>query len=500
MQHQESVMTTIKENTHSSAGIEYTLQGEDVMTIYRQNSRQLVDEASQDNAAKVDKTDLLALAPATQKPSLSILGMGYVGAVSAACFSDLGHPVVGVDPDADKVVSISKGHSPIVEKGLPELLAKAHENALLTATTDTIDAVLNTDITLVSVGTPSSLDGACDLTYLRQASEQLGAALKIKTTYHLIVFRSTTPPRTTRDVMIPILEKFSGKVCGKDFGVCFNPEFLRESTAIEDFYQPPKTVIGCFDERSGKFAAKLYKEVEGELIHTSLEAAEFVKYIDNTWHAVKVSFANEVGRLCKAVGVDSHNVMDIFVKDRKLNLSPYYLKPGFAYGGSCLPKDTRGISHLAASLGVKLPLIDSLPVTNKRHIGHALELIEKYHPRTVGIVGLTFKSGTDDLRESPSIKLAKILQLFGYKVRYFDPNMNTPRMREQLCRDHGNLEYSHCALSDTLISQSDVVVIAHPDRYAAEIAVKAKQIKPIIDLVRLSDEVSKENNYEGICW
>jgi len=492
-------MTTAK-NTHGSVDIEYIMQGDEVMTNHPEKAPGFIESVMEKASLAIDKTELLKLAPAVKKTRLSILGMGYVGAVSAACFSDLGHSVIGVDPDANKVESISNGLSPIVEKGLSELLAKAHEKELLTATSDTIDAVLNTDVTLVSVGTPSSLDGACDLTYLRQASEQLGKALKIKATYHLIMFRSTTPPRTTRNVMIPILENISGKVCGEDFGVCFNPEFLRESTAIEDFYQPPKTVIGCFDKRSGNYAAKLYKDVEGEPIQTSLEAAEFVKYIDNTWHAVKVSFGNEVGRLCKAVGIDSHDVMDIFVKDTKLNLSPYYLKPGFAYGGSCLPKDTRGISHLAASLGVDLPLINSLPITNKRHIGHAIEIIENYHPKTVGIVGLTFKSGTDDLRESPSLKLAKVLQFLGYKVRYFDPNMNTPRMRDQLCRDHRNLANSHCAMSDTLIIQSDVVVIAHADDYAAKIAVKAKQTKPVIDLVRLTEQVSRDNNYEGICW
>jgi len=492
-------MTTAK-NTHGSVDIENIMQEDELMTIYPEKAPELITRAMDKFALKTNKTEFLKLAPVVKKTRLSILGMGYVGAVSAACFADLGHTVIGVDPDASKVESIANGVSPIVEKGLPELLAKAHKRELLDASTNVIDSVLNTDVTFVSVGTPSSPDGACDLTYLRQASAQLGEALKIKTSYHLIVFRSTTPPRTTRDVMIPILEKSSGKVCGKDFGVCFNPEFLRESTAIEDFYQPPKTVIGCFDDRSGKFAAKLYKDVTGELIHTSLEAAEFVKYIDNTWHAVKVSFANEVGRLCKATGVDSHDVMDIFVKDKKLNLSPYYLKPGFAYGGSCLPKDTRGISHLAASLGVDLPLIDSLPVTNKCHVKHAIGMIEKYHPKTVGIVGLTFKSGTDDLRESPSIKLAKALQLLGYKVRYFDPNINTRRMREQLCRDHENLAQSHCALSDTLIIQSDLVVIAHADNYAAKIAVKAKQTIPVIDLVRLTEQVSRDNNYEGICW
>lgn len=493
-------MTTTQEKHRNPADIEHITMGDSVMAIYRKKEEMSVRNEAKVKPNSTQEADLLALAPSPLKLRLSILGMGYVGAVSAACFTDLGHSVVGVDPDPAKVESISKGQSPIVEKGLPELLAKAKEKELLSATSDTLKAVLSTDITLVSVGTPSNVDGSCSLAFLSQAAEQIGEALKVKQGYHLVIFRSTTPPRTTRDVLIPILEKYSGKLCGKDFGVCFNPEFLRESTAIDDFYHPPKTVVGSYDDRSAKMASRLYKGVEGEFIATSLEAAEFVKYTDNTWHAVKVSFANEVGRLCKAVGVDSHDVMNIFIKDTKLNLSPYYLKPGFAYGGSCLPKDTRGISHMAASLDVELPLINSLPVTNKSHIAHAMEIIEKHHPKTVGIVGLTFKSGTDDLRESPSIKLAKVLQLFGYRVRYFDPNMNTPRMREQLCRDHSHLANSHCAMPDTLIIQSDVVVIAHCDDYAERIAVKTKQTKPVIDLVRLKEEVSKGNNYEGLCW
>lgn len=311
---------------------------------------------------------VLTLATKNNKPTLSILGLGYVGAVSSACFSDLGFPVIGVDPDMEKVSCINRGASPIVEKDLSELLFSGREQNKLKATNDTVAAVLNSDVTLISVGTPSDADGGCDLKYLRQACQQLGEALSMKSDYHLVVVRSTIPPSTTRNELVPIIEQYSGKLAGKDFGVCFNPEFLRESTAVEDFFHPPITVLGAIDKRSLEYSTKLYQDVNAEVIGTSLEAAEFVKYVDNTWHALKVTFGNEVGRLCKAANVDSHDVMNIFLKDTKLNISPYYLKPGFAYGGSCLPKDARGINHLAKMLNVDLPVMSKIEESNRKSV------------------------------------------------------------------------------------------------------------------------------------
>lgn len=444
--------------------------------------------------------DNVRLAKNNIKPRLSILGMGYVGLVTAACFSELGHKVIGADPDKVKIDTLKQGEVPIVEPGLSEMLKQAKDGNRLSATVDVVDAVLKSDVTLISVGTPSDDHGGCNIRYLQQAAKQVGQALKMKNNYHLVIFRSTVPPKTCRDYLIPLIEMHSGKTRGLGFGVCFNPEFLRESSAIEDFFNPPKTVIGCLDKRSGDYAAKLYQAIPGEPIMCSLEAAEFVKYVDNAWHAVKVSFANEIGRLCKSTGVNSHQVMDIFKQDTKLNISSNYLMPGFAYGGSCLPKDTRGILSLAARNGVDLPLIRSLAETNDRHIGHALELIEQRDPRAVGIIGYSFKAGTDDLRESPSIRLAAALERLGYKVYYYDPNLCTELKQQRLLEAGAKLPGQYCKNSNLLIKYSDLIVVAHQDAYAESIANRAMARKPLLDLMGLSEGNRKNQNYQGLCW
>jgi len=439
--------------------------------------------------------------PATEiavKPTISVLGLGYVGAVSAACFCDRGHSVIGVDPDVVRVDTLNRGESPIVEEGLAELLGQARQIGRLEAICDTHSAVIESDITLVCVGTPTGPTGECDLKYLRMASEQIGGALGLKQDYHLVAFRSTVPPKTTREVLIPILEATSGKRCGKDFGVCFNPEFLRESTAISDFYEPPKTVIGAVDQRSAAALAQLYKGLPGELIETSIEAAEFVKYIDNTWHGLKVGFGNEVGRLCKMVGVDSHQVMDIFVKDTKLNLSPYYLRPGFAFGGSCLPKDTRGIMHLAAANAVSTPLIDSIIHSNDKHIEHTLALIAEHRVKRIGIVGLTFKAHTDDLRESPLLELARQLHDQGHVVSYFDPNASSADLLRMGMDKHTS--HSGCTNIDQLVGSVDLMVVGHNTDYGREAAQAAKRFMPVIDLVGLGNSFKYAKNCEGVCW
>lgn len=443
----------------------------------------------------------------TEKPKISIFGLGYVGAVSAACFCDLGHEVIGVDPDPKKVEHINKGESPIVENQLPELLGNANKLDLLKATQNAVAAVLETDITFVSVGTPSSPDGSCDTAYLQQASMQIGEAIKFKESYHLVMYRSTVPPRTTQDVMIPIIEAVSGKKCGIDFGVAFNPEFLRESTAIKDFYAPPKTVIGASDDKAAKVAASLYEgNVEGEIIQTSIEAAEFVKYVDNTWHALKVVFGNEIGRVCKAMDVDSHEVMSIFCKDTKLNLSPYYLMPGFAYGGSCLPKDTRGINHLATSLGVNIPVIKNIMKSNETHISHAKEMVEMIPGKRVGFLGITFKAGTDDLRESPAVELVKQLSESDYQMKIFDPNFTPTPLHDT---DHTQAKMndvgtmlSTLSTKDgmSLLTDCDMLVVTHNDDSFKEIIEQAKGKMPVIDLVRMEKTLSNSNQISGICW
>lgn len=440
----------------------------------------------------------LELADECNKPKISILGLGYVGAVSSACFSDLGYEVVGVDLEEEKVSCINKGQSPIVEEGLAALLHKSVADQRLKASSNIIESVKSTDVTLVSVGTPSTKDGGCDLTYLKKASEQIGIALSQKSDYHLVIFRSTVPPHTTRKVMLPIIEKASGKRCGDDFGLCFNPEFLRESTAIEDFYHPPETVIGSFDQRSADYASKLYETIDAELVQTSLEIAELVKYVDNTWHALKVTFANEIGRLCKSSELDSQEAMTIFMKDRKLNISPYYLKPGFAFGGSCLPKDTRGIMHMAASYGVELPVINHIIKSNDCHIQHALQLIEKNNDPRVLIVGLTFKAGTDDMRESPAVELLRLLVLKNYRVQFYDPCIKNDVLLHS--DETLNKQMNACRTLDISqgVENAKTLVITHGQDYAEDAVRKAPRSKNIIDVTGLDSR--EHSRYQGICW
>jgi len=431
---------------------------------------------------------------------ISVIGLGYVGSVSCACFSSLGHNIIGVDADNEKVNAINRGCSTIVEPRLNPLLEHAHKNKKLMATTSIKDAVLSTNITLISVGTPSKENGSCNLTYLKNATKQIAQALAEKATYHLVVFRSTIPPTTTNEILIPLLSRYSHKKIGIDFGVCFNPEFLRESTAIDDFYRPSKTVIGVNDERSAKLASKLYSAIDDDIIITSIEAAEFVKYIDNTWHALKVSFGNEVGRICKSMNVDSHEVMNIFLQDKKLNISPYYLKPGFAFGGSCLPKDTRGIVYMAKQNHVNIPIIDHINQSNAFHIEHTMELINQLNVIRVGIVGLTFKSDTDDLRESPSLALLKKLLLAGYEVQFYDPCITAEKHLDSdpLMNKLLNEARSDCV--SNLVEKSQAIVITHKKNYTKRIARTSPKDKHIIDVVHLENSLLNKANYHGLCW
>lgn len=431
---------------------------------------------------------------------ISIIGLGYVGSVSCACFSSLGHQVIGVDPDQTKVNAIKKGLSPIIEPKLDSLLEQAHTNKKLQATTHINKAILTTDITLISVGTPSNKDGSCDLRYLKKATQQVAQSLAQKSTYHLIVFRSTIPPTTTKNILIPILKRYSNKQLGTDFGVCFNPEFLRESTAIDDFYHPPKTVIGAIDDKSAQHASKLYHAIDKNIIITSIEAAEFVKYIDNTWHALKVSFANEVGRLCKSMEVDSHEVMNIFLQDEKLNISPYYLKPGFAFGGSCLPKDTRGIVHMAEQNHVEIPIIKHINQSNAFHIEHTVNLINQLNVLRIGIVGLTFKSDTDDLRESPSLALLKKLLIAGYLVQFYDPHIHSDQILDTEPSMNQLLNEARCDNVTELVNNNQAIVLTHKKNYTKQIARMRSTDKHIIDVVHLENNLPKKANYHGLCW
>ncbi len=468
------------------------------------NSLHIEDTASDDSAYHAaDSAALL--------PRLSIFGLGYVGAVSVACFGDLGHRVVGVDIDAAKVDRINAGISPMVELDVPKLLRRGVAMGRVSATIDVRNALHETDISFICVGTPSATDGSCDLRYLQSACENIGAALATKEGYHVLVFRSTIPPGTTRNLLLPIIAKASGKEPGVDFGVAFHPEFLRESTAVADFFAPPKTVVGGIDARSIKAVADLYKDIDEDVLETSLEAAEMVKYVDNTWHALKVSFANEIGKICKVNDIDSHDVMEIFIQDTKLNLSPYYLKPGYAFGGSCLPKDVREIGHLARMAAVTTPLLDSILPSNHAQIQHAMDLITRLVPRRVSFLGLTFKAGTDDLRESPMLPLLTALAEQGVAVQVFDPHLDLKgSVRHHLAHArHSKNDGPDLATMlpevlnqdlDAVMAHGDVVIVGHRTQdFQAAIAAR-REGQHVIDLVRLFDQPEDSDTYHGICW
>ena len=359
---------------------------------------------------------------------ISIFGLGYVGAVLTGCLAKDGHHVIGVDTDGSKVELINRGQSSIIEKDLEPLIAIGVKAGHVRATTDQEAAVLETDMSLICVGTPSSRHGDLDLTFVTRVCENIGKALQRKKSYHFVVVRSTMLPGSVRGTVIPSLERSSGKKAGKDFGVAINPEFLRESTAVYDFYNPPKTVIGALTERDADAVAELYKNLSAPMIKTRIETAEMVKYVDNVFHALKITFANEIGGICKPLGVDAHEVMEIFCQDRKLNLSPAYLKPGFAFGGSCLPKDLRAITRLARAKDVVVPLLDSLTVSNEQRIRDAFHLIQEKGLRRIGVMGFAFKAGTDELRESPLVTLAEMLLGKGYDLKLYDSSVSLARL------------------------------------------------------------------------
>lgn len=437
--------------------------------------------------------------------SISVFGLGYVGAVSGACFAEMGHRVVGVDIDEFKVNTINGGGSPIVEDLIGELTAEMVGAGRLRATMDVEEAVMETDLSMVCVGTPSTASGGLDSGYVRRVAEQIGSALKAKEGYHLVVIRSTVLPGTVEEVVGPALESHSGRQVGADLGLCFHPEFLREGSSVADFRDPPKIVIGAQDDRAAGMLAALYEGFNAPLFTTSTRAAEMVKYADNAFHALKVVFGNEIGALCKAMGMDSHEVMRIFCEDRKLNISPAYLMPGFAYGGSCLPKDLRALLSMARAQDLDLPLLSNVHRSNEAHVLRTLERIQDLGKRNVAMLGLSFKAGTDDLRESPLVELAERLVGKGYRVRIFDENVSVSRLRG------GNKAYieeklphiSELLVDDLegVVACSDVVVIGAASARVRETLKSRSAGKYVLDLVRLFEHgMLSEAHYEGVCW
>jgi GDP-mannose 6-dehydrogenase len=435
---------------------------------------------------------------------VSVFGMGYVGAVSAACLASDGHAIVGVDKNETKVGLINQGKSPIIETGIDALVQTAHSQGRLSATTDATQAIHSTELSLVCVGTPSETNGSLNLEHVRNVCTDIGTALASLGRRHIVIIRSTVLPGTMRKIVIPALEQASGKRVGPDIGVCFNPEFLREGTAIKDYYHPPKTVIGEFDRDAGDALLGLYAGLESPVIRTTLETAEMVKYVDNTWHALKVGFANEIGSICKPLGIDSFDVMNIFCQDTKLNLSSYYLKPGYAFGGSCLPKDVRALRYKAKTLDVEIPIIDSILVSNDAHVRRGLDLVLRHGKKKIGIVGFSFKAGTDDLRESPIVELIERLIGKGFDLLIFDRNVNLAKLTGAN-RDYILNHIPHIAnlMRDDIaqiLDHAEVIVIGNSSPEFAKIPTQLKANQSVIDLVRIDPDMKAGKQYEGICW
>ena len=435
--------------------------------------------------------------------NISVVGLGYVGAVCSACFANEGHNVIGMDIDEVKVNLINSGKAPIVEKDLEDYISRNVKAGRLKATTDLKEAIDNSDVTIISVGTPSEANGNINLQYIKEAAKAIGEKLKEKDAFHIVSMRSTVLPGTGKNVVIPIIEEISGKKAGVDFGYVSNPEFLRESTAIWDFYNPPKTVVGAMDEKSYKTFRELYSFLDAPYFEVEIEVAEMIKYADNSWHATKVTFANEIGMICKKLGIDSHKVMNVFCADTKLNISTYYMKPGFAFGGSCLPKDVRAITYKAKSVDANTPLLNSLMPSNEFQIKRIYnEFIKPLRSKKIAVLGISFKPNTDDLRESPILELTEMLIGKGYKIKIYDPNVlqakeegaNKALLENELWHINEKLvENSEEALKD-----ADIIIIGNGSKEFADI-IETNNDKTIIDLMRVINKKS-ENNYIGIAW
>lgn len=435
---------------------------------------------------------------------ISIFGLGYVGTVSAGCYAKDGHNVIGMDPVQAKVDLINQGRTPIIEEDIGEIIEKAVQAECLRATNNAAEAVTETEISFVCVGTPSQLNGNLDLKYVRRVCERIGTAIKVKTDRHMVVVRSTILPGTIRTLVIPTLEEFSGKKAGKDFEVCNNPEFLREGTAVYDFYHPPKTVIGETNKQSGDLLATLYEKMDAPLIRTDLETAEMVKYVDNVWHALKVGFANEIGNICKGLGIDGHRVMDIFCQDTKLNISGSYLKPGFAFGGSCLPKDLRALTYKARRMDLNLPILNAILPSNQRQIERGIQMVMEKGNKKVGVLGFSFKAGTDDLRESPIVEVIERLIGKGYDLRLYDRNVNLASLiganRNYILNHIPHISKLMVDSIDDVLAHADTVLIGNGAKEFKNVLERGRDDQVFIDLVRVGDFSSDGSKYDGVCW
>ena len=433
---------------------------------------------------------------------ISIFGLGYVGCVGLGCLADSGHNIVGVDVNKYKVDLINNGKATIVENEIDEIIKRNRDIGRIRATLDSIEAVLNTDIAIICVGTPNDTHGHLDMKFIESVSEEIGRGIKEKSDFFTVALRSTVMPGTNIKVG-KIIEEISGKKLNKDFSVVSNPEFLREGSAVKDFFNPPYTVVASESDKAIDIMKEVYQSVKGDFIRTDIGSAELIKFVNNSFHALKVVFANEVGRICKSLNIDSHNLMNLFVKDEILNISPYYFKPGFAYGGSCLPKDLKGLQTLAHDLYLKVPVIDSIDKTNEIQIQQTIEMIESFNKKRLGFLGLSFKAGTDDLRNSPSVKVIELLLGKGYEITIYDKNVLTS------CLTGTNKEYiethiphlSKLIVNDieTVINNSDIVVICTKENEFID-AIDNIKGKCIVDLIYLNNKIRVNNIYYGISW
>ncbi|MFH2071367.1 MAG: nucleotide sugar dehydrogenase [Actinomycetota bacterium] len=436
---------------------------------------------------------------------VAVIGLGYVGTTTAACLASAGHQIVGVDVNPLKAEMIGRGESPIIEEGITERLSEAVAAGRLRATGSAADAVAVTEISLICVGTPSRANGSLDLEHLLAATRTVGEALAVAEHYHVVAVRSTMLPGTLEEQVVPVLEEASGKRAGPDFGVAVNPEFLREGDAVRDFTNPPFTLIGEFDERSGETLAGLYRKIEAPLVRTEVRVAEGVKYASNIFHALKISFANEMGVLLRSLGVDPYPVLDIFKMDTRLNISGAYLRPGFAFGGSCLPKDLRAALHAAKSHDLDLPVLGSILPGNEAHLRRGVEMIVETGKKKVGILGFSFKAGTDDLRESPMVMLVEALLGKGFDLKIYDRDVSLARLVG------ANKEYIETAIPhiaslmsdeiDEVIGGAEVVVIGTADPDFAAIPARLGSEIVVVDLIRVGEDPSSFGpGYRGISW
>jgi GDP-mannose 6-dehydrogenase len=438
--------------------------------------------------------------------SISIFGLGYVGSVSAACFASMGHRVTGVDVSQAKVEMLESGRSPIIEARMAELVAEGRQTCRLHATTDSNAAVCDSEISFVCVGTPSLRSGKLDLRHVEQVAREIGGALREKKSHHVVVLRSTVLPGTTESLVVRVLESASGRRVGSDFTVAYNPEFMREGSAVADFFDPPYTILGARDPNHLVPLRQLYKTVSGSRFETQIAVAEMVKYVSNVFHAVKVGFANEIGTLCKHLGVDTQAVTKVFTSDTKLNISPAYLSPGFAFGGSCLPKDLRALAYRARELDLSLPLLESIVPSNAAHVDRTVDAVLRTNKKKISVLGLSFKSGTDDLRESPQVHLIKRLLGEGCQIQVWDQDVSLGRLAgsnrqyiEEVIPHIGSLLSTDL---EQMVRTAEVVIIGTKSVDGNQISRYLRPEQVVIDLINLDSSRRPESpaSYQGVCW